>query len=496
MTFTAPFFICSEIIKGKYPSILTMKTKTLSIMKKFFLFFFAVAALTFVGCSDDDSDDGPEPMAETCNDGIMNNGETGVDCGGPNCQPCMDAVDPPTCSDGIQNGNETGVDCGGSCGTPCPGDTVEVDDNITSDTTWSADFVYQLNGRIAVESGATLTIEAGTIIKGNAGQGENATALLVARGATLNAMGTAAAPIIMTSTADNIEPGMIESPNLDVNFSGLWGGLIVLGNAPISVDANDELTVSDGVAQIEGIPANDPNGAYGGTDPMDNSGTITYVSVRHGGTNIGSGNEINGITFGGVGNGTTVNHLEVVANVDDGVEFFGGTVDVNNIIVWAQGDDAVDVDQAFSGTLDNVVVQQGPTSDHALEIDGPEGAATGSYTLVNATLLGDEDGGAIGDFRSGATGANNNILVQNFPAGADVELDNAGVADNFTDGSLSFMTWEVVLADGVTLGDIFDDTTGTTTGFGDFATAVTTPTVGADTSEFSGWSIAGIALGF
>ncbi|WP_054558381.1 thrombospondin type 3 repeat-containing protein [Croceitalea dokdonensis] len=455
------------------------------MMKKMFSLLAVFAALTFVACDGDD-DDGPTPpmIADADGDGI----EDSVD----NCPNQSNADQADADADGVGDvcdptPNGTG---------PQPGDIIVVSSNITSDTTWDSDFIYQLNGRIAVEAGATLTIEAGTIIKGNAGQGENATALLIARGATLNANGTATAPIIMTSTADNIQPGQIESPNLDINFRGLWGGLIVLGNAPISVDATDELTIDDGVAQIEGIPANDPNGAYGGSDPMDNSGTITYVSVRYGGTNIGSGNEINGITFGGVGAGTTVSHIEVVANVDDGVEFFGGTVNADNVIVWAQGDDAIDIDQAYSGTINNAVVKQGPTSDHALEIDGPEGAASGSYTLVNATLLGDPDGGAIGDFRSGATGANNNILVQDFPAGADVELDNQGVADNFTNGTLTFMNWEVELADGVTLGDIFDDTTGTTTGFGDFATAVTTPTVGANTAEFAGWSIAGIALGF
>ncbi|MEM8999339.1 MAG: thrombospondin type 3 repeat-containing protein [Bacteroidota bacterium] len=466
-------------------------------MKKFFVFTLAIAAMTFVACSDDDDSSTDDDVTVTDDDVTVTDDDVTVaDADGDGVEDSMDNC--PNTSNSAQTDTD-GDGIGDVCDddtTPPDGSEISVADNITTDTTWESNFVYVLEGRIAVESGATLTIEAGTIIKGEAGQGENATALLVARGGTLNAMGTAAAPIIMTSIADNIQPGEIESPNLDVNFSGLWGGLIVLGNAPISVDANDELTIEDGVAQIEGIPANDPNGAYGGNDPADSSGTITYLSVRHGGTNIGSGNEINGITFGGVGTGTMVSHIEVVANVDDGVEFFGGTVNASNIIVWAQGDDAIDIDQAYSGTISNAVVQQGPTSDHALEIDGPEGAATGSYTLTDITLLGDENGGAIGDFRSGATGANNNIFVSGFPAGADVELDNEGVADNFTDGSLSFMAWEVVLADGVTLGDIFDDTTGTTTGFGDFATAVTTGTVGADTSVFSGWSIAGIALGF
>jgi len=142
------------------------------------------------------------------------------------------------------------------------------------------------------------------VIKGQAGTGANASSLLVARGGKINALGTADAPIIMTSIADQIQPGQVVSPNLAPDVTGLWGGLIILGNAPISASAE--------AVQIEGIPTSDSNGLYGGTDAMDNSGTIQYVSVRHGGTNIGEGNEINGITFGGVGAGTVVENVEVL----------------------------------------------------------------------------------------------------------------------------------------------------------------------------------------
>ena len=251
----------------------------------------------------------------------------------------------------------------GSCIYPEDETTIVVTSNITTNTTWTSDKVWVLGGRIAVESGAELTIEAGTIIKGEAGTGPNATALLVARGAKLYANGTADAPIIFTTIADEIMPGGKVSPNLDPNLNGLWGGLIVLGNAPISA-ANDAM-------QIEGIPASDANGLYGGTDAADNSGSITYVSVRHGGANIGEGNEINGITLGGVGNGTVIENVEVVANQDDGIEFFGGTVNVTNAVVWNAGDDAIDTDQAWSGTLDNFIVVN--PGDECFELNGPEG---------------------------------------------------------------------------------------------------------------------------
>lgn len=261
--------------------------------------------------------------------------------------------------------------------TPPSEDEFVISGNIVADETWETGNIYTLSTRVTVESGITLTIEPGVIIKGSAGTGANATALLVARGATLNAVGTAAAPIIFTATADEIEPGMIVSPNLTDDVNGLWGGLIILGNARISADNESE--------QIEGIPASDANGLYGGTNDEDNSGTIRYVSVRHGGANIGEGNEINGITLGGVGSGTTIDHVEVVGNQDDGIEWFGGTVSVSDALVWSTGDDAIDTDQAWAGTLDNFIVIN--AGDEAFELDGPEGSYVGAgHTITNGSV--------------------------------------------------------------------------------------------------------------
>ena len=119
--------------------------------------------------------------------------------------------------------------------TVTEGVEVLISGNIMADAIWSADSVYILGGRIAVISGVTLTIEAGTIIKGQYGTGANATALLVARGATLNAQGTSTSPIIFTAVADEIQPGEILSPNMPSDAGGLWGGVIILGNAPASL---------------------------------------------------------------------------------------------------------------------------------------------------------------------------------------------------------------------------------------------------------------------
>jgi hypothetical protein len=376
----------------------------------------------------------------------------------------------------IQNGGETGS------GTT----VVNVTGAITENTTWTNDNIYKLNQKVVVDAGTTLTIEAGTIIQGTPGTGSLASALIIARGSKINAVGTPSQPIIFTSSTDNIEIGETAGTNLDENDRGLWGGLIILGNAPCSFSGDIV------EAQIEGIPADDTFGLYGGTDPEDNSGVVSYISIRHGGALIGEGNEINGLTLGGVGNGTIINNIEVVANVDDGIEFFGGTVNASNLLVWAQGDDALDIDQAYSGTIDNALVILGDFSDHAFEIDGPEGSATGSFTLQNATIIGNTttENGEYADYRSGATGTTNNIYAYGFKASSDVELDNDGVATNYNDGQLIFGIWELVLPEGVTdVTSLFVNKADnvSVTDFGITASAITEGenTVGANTSSLS-----------
>ena len=358
------------------------------------------------------------------------------------------------------------------------GNEVIISSNITANTTWSKDKTYILAGRIFVVDGVTLTIEAGTIIKGQAGSGANATALIVARGGKLMAEGTATSPIIFTSVADEIKSGEIASPNLEPNFDGLWGGLIILGKAQASLKGD----VTE--ANIEGIPPTELNGFYGGTDNADNSGVIKYVSVRHGGSNIGEGNEINGITFGGVGSGTTVDHIEVVANQDDGVEWFGGAVNVTNLVVWNAGDDAVDTDQAWSGSLDNFAVVCGDATDHALEIDGPEGSVNAGHTVKNGWIKGNA-ASELGNWRSNAQGAFENLYFFNFDAGmadgrGDFDLDDASAPNYGT--SLTFANLEIT-TDSTDLSKIFKDGTDAN------ATKVSASTsAGADLTEFTNWT--------
>ena len=284
------------------------------------------------------------------------------------------------------------------------------------------------------------------------------------------ANGTADNPIIMTAAADNIEVGGTypeSGPALNVDTRGLWGGLLILGKAPCSFKSDvTEL-------QIEGIPTSDTNGLYGGSVADDNSGSFQYISIRHGGAEIGEGNEINGLTLGGVGSGTTVNQIEVLGNVDDGIEFFGGTVKATNLLVWGQGDDAIDIDQAYAGTIDGALVVLTGASDHGFEIDGPEGSAPGRFTLKNATVIGTTDDcdakgvdGEMADFRKGATGDILNILFKDFAGGKDVELDASADASTYTAGTLTFANIDIfhpldgngnVCSDVESVDKIFDD---------------------------------------
>ena len=361
---------------------------------------------------------------------------------------------------------------------------------LSANETWSGDSIYVLNGRVVVPEGIELTIEPGTIIKGKEGDGANASTLIIAQGGKIDAQGTESAPIIMTSILDNITVGEQAGTNLDETDAGLWGGLIVLGYAPISADA--------ATALIEGLPANEAYAVYGGTNAADNSGSIQYVSVRHGGTLIGDGNEINGITLAGVGSATVVNHIEVVANVDDGVEFFGGSVNASNIVVWAQGDDAYDIDQAYSGTIDNFVYIAGPDSDHGMEVDGPEGTTGAGFTATNGTLYGMT--AEIADFRDSAMGTVQNIYITGFDDAGDWEIDETGGAYNFENGLLNFASIEIDMTNysaGKTLAEVFMDKSDAISAWDPttFATVVAAPTVGADESKLS-WTYAAMKGAF
>ncbi len=266
------------------------------------------------------------------------------------------------------------------------GADVLVNANITSSRTWTKDNTYILDGRVFVTDGVTLTIEAGTVIKGKARAAQDASALVIARGGKINASGTAAAPIVFTAEADNL------NGNLGQSDRGLWGGVVILGRA--------RTNTASGQGNIEGIPTTEPLGLYGGSDDNDNSGVFRFVSIRHAGSLLGPNHELNGLTMGGVGAGTTIEYVEVFANADDGFEWFGGTVNGKYLVSAFNDDDAFDWDEGYRGKLQFLFTIQDPSvGNHAFESDGgttPEdGTPYAMPTVYNYTAIG-----------SGATGAN------------------------------------------------------------------------------------------
>ncbi len=275
-------------------------------MKKLLLSTFVLAALTISSCSKDDSSD---PVAVTCNDGIQNGDETGVDCGG-SCEPC--AVEGQ--KDGIINSQDD-PDL----------DASDLKGNVTADVRLTNDTVWVLSGPLSVKEGATLSIDAGTTIKAVAG-GTNVY-LVIEQGAKINAEGTADAPIRFTSNASNPR-------------SGDWGGILIIGKAPLS---------GGGTATTEVVDL-----TYGGTDENDNSGVMKYVEASYTGARINGDKEFNGITFYGVGNETVIENLAVFYCDDDAYEWFGGTVNVKNLIAVNIKDDMFDWTQGWTGTAKNL----------------------------------------------------------------------------------------------------------------------------------------------
>jgi hypothetical protein len=255
------------------------------------------------------------------------------------------------------------------------------------------------------------------------------------------AEGTADAPIIFTSVQDDLRPadiknGIFYGSTLDQNVNGLWGGLLVLGKARISAQNDSGDDISE--AQIEGIPTSDPNGLYGGDDDADNSGVIKYVSIRHGGTNIGSGNEINGLTLGGVGSGTKISNIEVVANQDDGIEWFGGTVSIDSIVIWNCFDDGLDTDQAWNGTASNFIIVT-PQGGSGFELDGPEGTyKNGNHTIEKGTIYAGDQIDLLVDFDE-----NTNIdMKEVYFFGITTATTVADYKKMSDAGNGSVMTWE------------------------------------------------------
>ncbi len=324
---------------------------------------------------------------------------------------------------------------------------------ISSNTTWTNDKIWLMEGKIVVEDGTTLTIEAGTIVKAAAGTGANATVLIVAKGAKIEAVGTADKPIIFTDANDQIVyANGSTSPNRSLTDKGLWGCLIILGNGVVGA--------ANGEANIEGVVSGYEFTKYGGSNNAESSGTLKYVSIRHTGTQVSPGNELQGLTMGGVGSGTVIENIELIGSEDDGIEIFGGAVNVTNIVIANFDDDGIDLDQAYAGTISNAVVIMAPGSDTVFEIDGteePNNAILGEYTVKNVTAYGRSDAAkfdTFGNWKEDATGFNENVLFIDFPAGTTlggIDADTYdGAGTTTAEGKLNFKDFIVVTSDSKT----------------------------------------------
>jgi hypothetical protein len=264
---------------------------------------------------------------------------------------------------------------------------VTVSSGGTGTTGWTCDNTYVLDGYVFVQNGQVLTIEAGTVVKGGAGSGADAAALIVSRGGQLIANGSADCPIIMTYEADPLDG------SVSYDTRGQWGGLIVLGNAT---------TNFGGVAQVEGIPADNDQAAYGGDDDTDNSGVLRYVSVRHGGAELGAANEING-------------------NVSaDEMPFATPTV-AGWTIVGVGGNQGLLFRNGSGGHVSNAVITNVSEGIEIEDKETPEDAfdrwVAGDLTLMDITVVGDAaidyDGEEVedGDEQLAAYAVANNIVV-------------------------------------------------------------------------------------
>ena len=249
----------------------------------------------------------------------------------------------------------------------------------TTAVTWYRTNTYVLNGFVYVKNGQTLTIEAGTVIKSKPGNGAAASALFIAQGGKLFAVGSPNNPIIFTAEADNVndpKARRLNGPSLTPFQRGLWGGIVVLGRATINSAENVTGNAATPKYEIyEGLADAVINGQsvhrFGGGDDDDNSGIIRYVSIRHGGTLLESNKELNGLSLGGVGRGTTVEFVEAYAIADDGFEFFGGTVNTRYLISAFNDDDSFDTDMGYRGKNQFWFgIQDTAAADKGAEIDG------------------------------------------------------------------------------------------------------------------------------
>lgn len=311
---------------------------------------------------------------------------------------------------------------------PTPvGQNILVKGSISTNTIWSAKNKYLIEGFVYVESGATLTIEPGTIIKGD--KATKAT-LIIKPGAKIIAEGTIAKPIVFTS---NQAKG--------ARNYGDWGGIIILGRAKVNKSP----------ATIEGENIS----TFGGDVATDNSGILKYVRIEFGGVAFETDKEINGLTLGGVGSGTVIDYVQVSNIGDDGFEWFGGNVNAKHLISFKSLDDDFDTDWGYSGNVqfglayrDPKVADQCSCSDsNGFESDndasGSDATPQTNAKFANVSII-MSDGTPDAKYRSGfrirrnsAISIYNSLVVGAYPKGG-LELEGAATQKNFLDGKNDF----------------------------------------------------------
>jgi len=283
----------------------------------------------------------------------------------------------------------------------------EIGGRQTADLTLTEATEYVLTEALIMEEGTTLTIPQGVVIKAIAGADVY---VAIAQGARIVAQGTAADPIVFTSN--------VATPN-----PGDWGGLIILGKAPINSVVGGNTTST---SEIGGLP-------YGGSNPADDSGILRYVRVEYSGGAADASSENNGFSFYGVGNGTSIEYIQAYEGKDDGIEFFGGTVNASFLSVIGAQDDSVDWTEGFTGTLTNVYIEHGVSHDKGIEADGfntdignnSNPLFFSKPTVTNLTIIG--RGSATENeairLRAGTQGIFNNVSIQGFEEGFDLDGD-------------------------------------------------------------------------
>jgi hypothetical protein len=306
-----------------------------------------------------------------------------------------------------------------------PAPTVNVNTNITTNTTWTKNNVYLLQGTIYVDSSVTLTIEAGTVVRGDANT--VISALVIERGARLIANGTPCNPIVFTS-----------SKAAGSRVSGDWGGIIMCGRAP-----NNILAANPTGVPSEGISGTSSRARHGGNISNDNSGSLTYLRIEYAGFVIAANNEMNSLTMGSVGSGTTIHHIQTSFGFDDAFEWFGGTVNCDHLVSYRNLDDDFDVDNGYNGTVQFGLIVRDPAVSDAPAVSTSEGwesdnNASSPFTILPKTAPKFYNITQIGAYRCGSNlGGITNPTATGFRRGArlrrnsETEIHNSILMNNY-----------------------------------------------------------------